>query len=167
MASVGAVAVVLAGNEEHSFGPLVYLLFACPCPQRRSLENEVTQLNLKFEAWRAALSSTDTATDVAFQAMHIGERGRFSGRHGQKRLPAANVALLLLQPTQLCCFLNLWHAEFNRELGKTEELCKKLKLVLATIERDRSRFPHVDDRELGLRRTSVTALDRVSARPSL
>lgn len=53
-------------------------------------------------------------------------------------------------------------AEFNRELGKTEELCKKLKLVLATIERDRSRFPHVDDRELGLRRTSVAALDRVS-----
>lgn len=81
-----AVDAILAGEPRTFAAASASRMYTRIPPNRsheccRSLENEVTQLNLKFEAWRGALMSTDTATDVAFQAMHIGtSRGALSSR---------------------------------------------------------------------------------------
>ena len=37
---------------------------------RRALQAEVDALRVKFDSWRAALVSSNTATDVAFQRAH-------------------------------------------------------------------------------------------------
>lgn len=55
------------------------------------------------------------------------------------------------------------HDEFTGHLGKTEEMCRKVKGAVLNIERFRSRYPHVDDRELASRKQFVEQLEGVRA----
>lgn len=57
-------------------------------------------------------------------------------------------------------------AEFNRDLTKTEEMCRKVKGALQNIETRREKFPHIDDRELGSRKASIDQLDQVRRQPT-
>ena len=58
-------------------------------------------------------------------------------------------------------------AEFRRDLAKGEEMVRKVKLAIANVERNRVKFPHIDDRELGSRKAFVQGLDSVSGKAVL
>lgn len=49
--------------------------------------------------------------------------------------------------------------EFQKVLTKNEDACRKLKNAVGKIAKERSRYPHVDDRELERRRALVSELD--------
>ncbi len=55
------------------------------------------------------------------------------------------------------------HEELKRDLGKCEEMTRKVRMAVVNIERNRVKFPHIDDRELGQRKSAVDRLDAVSA----
>jgi hypothetical protein len=46
-------------------------------------------------------------------------------------------------------------------LGKVETVVKKLRTANLNVEKNRMKFPHVDDRELASRRAIVEEIDRV------
>lgn len=53
-------------------------------------------------------------------------------------------------------------AELQTDLKKTDDACKKIKLAVANIAKNRSKFAHVDDAELESRQAAITELEKVS-----
>ena len=54
------------------------------------------------------------------------------------------------------------HAELRANLGKAEEMCRKVKMAVTNVERNRIKYPHIDDRELDSRKSFVAGLESVS-----
>jgi hypothetical protein len=54
------------------------------------------------------------------------------------------------------------HEAFKRDLAKAEEMCRKVKMAVTNVERNRIKYPHIDDRELASRKAFVQALESVS-----
>lgn len=52
----------------------------------------------------------------------------------------------------------------QKELNRLAETCRKLTMAIQNIERNRVRFPHVDDYELTDRKTKLSAVDKVRGR---
>ena len=44
-------------------------------------------------------------------------------------------------------------------------MCRKVKLAVMNVERNRIKFPHIDDRELDSRKSFVAGLENVGAHP--
>lgn len=53
----------------------------------------------------------------------------------------------------------LKHEEVKRDLGKADEMCRKVRLAVLNVERNRVKFVHIDDRELAQRKAFVDRLD--------
>lgn len=51
------------------------------------------------------------------------------------------------------------HEEVKKDLAKAEEMCRKVRAAVLNVERNRVKFPHIDDRELGQRKAFVDRLD--------
>lgn len=49
--------------------------------------------------------------------------------------------------------------EMKRDLAKSDEMVRKVKLAVANIERNRVKYPHIDERELSARQAFVERLD--------
>lgn len=58
------------------------------------------------------------------------------------------------------------HEEFKKDLAKAEDMCRKVKMAVANVERNRVKFSHIDDRELNNRKAFVQGLENVRAWPS-
>ena len=65
---------------------------------------------------------------------------------------------------RLPCVSSLLCAELRANLAKAEDMCRKVKMAVANVEKNRIKFPHIDDRELGNRKAFVQGLENVSAR---
>jgi hypothetical protein len=53
-------------------------------------------------------------------------------------------------------------AELQTDLKKMDDACKKIKLAVANIAKNRSKFAHVDDAELESRQAAITELEKVN-----
>lgn len=56
------------------------------------------------------------------------------------------------------CF-NFECADIKRDLAKADEMCRKVRLAVANVERNRVKFSHIDERELGSRKAFCDRLE--------
>ena len=60
------------------------------------------------------------------------------------------------------CELSRVLAELRSNLAKAEDMCRKVKNAVINVERNRIKYPHIDDRELESRKSFVLGLENVS-----
>lgn len=109
---------------------------------RDAVDAEVKQLRVHFDRWQGLLQSSNT-TDVPFQVAHDGE-------HMQRTIAIA-----------LDSHLARHFPEFGKELRKTQDMVRKVKATVIAVERNRVKFPHIDDRELASRKAFMGNLESV------
>ena len=132
---------------------------------RDALEAEVQSTKVKFDDWQAQLQSVNTSSDTKFRLKHEGARaaarraGRRRGGGALRRVrraphPPPPPPISLSPPPS---------PEVKRDLAKADEMCRKVKLAVSNIERNRAKYPHIDERELGARLAFVERLDAAVA----
>ena len=117
---------------------------------RDAVDGEVKQLRVRFDRWQALLQNSNT-TDVPFQVAHEGSR---------RGLPSCLPSPCCVYRLSLV-FVNL--SECGKDLRKTQDMVRKVKAAVTAVERNRVKYPHIDDRELASRKSFIGNLESVSA----
>ena len=54
-------------------------------------------------------------------------------------------------------------AEMRAKLADADGMCRKIKTAVSNVERNRAKYPHIDDLELGSRKAFVQGLENVGS----
>ncbi len=138
-----------------------------------ALEGEIHALENKFEQWKIALGSCNTASDFSFRTKH---EGKCSQKNGIERMccgprvcvkdsTVVNSCLRALRhcPLSLRIAPSCPSSEMKTGISKIEERCSKVKNAVAAVEKNRVKYSHVDDKELATRKEIVAMLEKVRA----